>query len=305
MNTKKLLSYGLLVALLAFGAACSSGSGSSESESDKLKMDTSTVAREGNDFLITITTDYGVMKAVLHDLTPGHKKNFIKLAKQGFYDSLMFHRVMQGFMIQGGDPLSKFATPETQSLGTGGPGYEIPAEIRPELYHKKGAIAAARTPNREKRSSGSQFYIIEGFKLNEAQVQFNEVSLSKAIGTLMRQFPNDTLSNALRDAFNNGGQQAYLDKCLELSDEITEKTSIRFTFTEEQKEDYITLGGRPDLDNDYTVFGQVIEGLDVIDKITAVETNQADRPLKDVRMFITVEELPKTEIAKTYDYTYF
>ena len=304
MNTKKLLSYGLLVALLALGAACS-GSGSSESVSDSLSSDTSTVAREGYDFLVTISTDYGDMKAILHDLTPQHKKNFIKLAKEGFYDELMFHRVMQDFMIQGGDPLSKFATAETQTLGTGGPGYEIPAEIRPELFHKKGAIAAARTPNREKRSSGSQFYIIQGFKLNEAQLQFNEVSLSKAVGTLMRQFPKDSLSLALREAFNNGGQQAYLNKCMELSDAITAKTDINFKFTDEQKEAYTTLGGRPDLDNEYTVFGQVLEGLEVIDKIAAVATNQSDRPLQDVRMNIKVEELPKTEIAKTYDYTYF
>jgi len=179
------------------------------------------------------------MKVELYDSTPIHKENFIKLAKEGFYDDLLFHRVIKGFMIQGGDPKSRGAEPSAR-LGGGGPGYTIEAEIGSP--HFKGTLAAARTGNAsnpEKRSSGSQFYVVQGSPQSEAQL----ASTAKRKG---------------------------------------------ITYTDSQRKKYAEVGGRPDLDMEYTVFGEVVEGMDVIDKLAAVETAPGDRPLKDVKMKIRI-----------------
>ncbi len=187
---------------------------------------------------VEIETDFGNMLVLLYDATPQHRDNFIKLVEEGYYDGLLFHRVIQGFMIQGGDPKSKNAKPNEQ-LGGGGPGYQIPAEFVDSLVHVKGALAAARTNNPEKKSSGSQFYIVQGRKVKE-----RELGLVEA-----------------RQDFN---------------------------YSSEQKEAYAKLGGAPQLDRAYTVFGMVVEGLEVIDKIAAVKTKPGDRPLKDVKMKMKV-----------------
>ena len=179
-----------------------------------------------------IETDYGDMKVKLYNTTPQHRDNFIKLVKEGFYDDLLFHRIKPNFMIQGGDPDSKNAGPNVR-LGMGGPGYQIDPEIG--ALHLKGALAAARTPNPQKRSSGSQFYIVQG--------------------------------QAVDDAF---------------LDQIQQRNNI--TYSPEQRALYKELGGAPFLDNDYTVFGEVVEGLEVIDKLAAVPTGAADRPVQDVKM---------------------
>jgi peptidyl-prolyl cis-trans isomerase B (cyclophilin B) len=187
-----------------------------------------------------IETEFGNMKVELYDSTPIHKENFIKLAKEGFYDDLLFHRVINGFMVQGGDPKSKDAAPSAR-LGNGGPGYTLEAEIGSP--HFKGTLAAARTggaSNPEKRSSGSQFYVVQGSPQSDGQIASNE----KRKG---------------------------------------------ITYTEGQKKKYKELGGRPDLDMEYTVFGEVVEGLDVIDKIASVETASGDRPVKDVKMKIRIQ----------------
>ena len=186
-----------------------------------------------------IETDYGTMKVKLYNTTPQHRDNFIKLAKEGFYDDLLFHRVMKGFMIQGGDPDSKDADANAR-LGSGGPGYRIPAEIGG--LHIKGALAAARTggaQNPEKESSGSQFYVVQGNKVSEAQLKSFEASK-------------------------------------------------KVTYSPAQRELYSRLGGRPDLDNEYTVFGEVVEGMEVIDKIAAVPTKPGDRPVEDVKMKVSL-----------------
>jgi peptidyl-prolyl cis-trans isomerase B (cyclophilin B) len=190
---------------------------------------------------VEIQTDYGNMLVLLYDATPQHRDNFIKLAEEGFFDDLLFHRVINGFMIQGGDPNSKNAKPEDR-LGSGGPGYQIPAEFVDSLIHLKGALAAARTGdqvNPEKKSSGSQFYIVQGRPVTERQLSIME---------------------AQKD----------------------------FNYSSDQKAAYLELGGTPQLDRGYTVFGMVIEGLDVIDKIAAVKTLPGDRPAKDVKMKIRV-----------------
>ncbi len=190
---------------------------------------------------VEIETSHGTMVVVLYDQTPQHRDNFLKLVGQGFYDSLLFHRVINGFMIQGGDPNSRGATPGL-ALGSGGPGYTIPAEFNTSLVHTKGALAAARLSdgvNPDKRSSGSQFYIVHGRPVDPR-------SLSRIEASKNFNYPKD----------------------------IVEK--------------YERLGGTPFLDMDYTVFGEVIKGLDVIDKIAAVSTLPGDRPKEDVWMKIRV-----------------
>lgn len=186
------------------------------------------------DTLVEITTDFGTMKLKLYKETPQHRANFIKLVGEGFYDSLLFHRVIKDFMIQGGDPQSKNAAPG-QMLGSGDVGYKIPAELVDTLFHKKGVLAAARDNNPQKASSGCQFYIVQGKKMNEQELAMAEQRLG-------------------------------------------------FKFSEAQRQAYMNLGGSPWLDRNYTVFGEVVEGLDIIDKIAAVETLPGDRPKQDVRM---------------------
>lgn len=191
--------------------------------------------------LVEIQTSYGNMLVKLYDETPQHQANFLKLSEEGYFDDLLFHRVIEGFMIQGGDPTSRNASPGAR-LGSGGPGYQVPAEFNPYLIHKKGALSAARTGdavNPEKKSSGSQFYIVQGQPIDDAQLQMFEQR-----------------------------------KGLQYSDE--------------QKEIYRSQGGTPFLDMDYTVFGEVIEGIEIIDKIAAVKTDAADRPAEDVTMKIVV-----------------
>lgn len=186
---------------------------------------------------VIIETEYGDMKVELYNSTPGHRDNFIKLVKENFYDDLLFHRIISGFMIQGGDPDSRGAA-AGQRLGMGGPGYTIPAEIG--APHFRGTLAAARTggaSNPEKRSSGSQFYIVHGTP--QSGTALNGMAQSKGISY-------------------NAAQIAK----------------------------YGEIGGTPMLDNDYTVFGEVVEGLDVVDKIAAVQKDGSDRPRQDVTMKI-------------------
>ncbi|NND05259.1 MAG: PKD domain-containing protein [Saprospiraceae bacterium] len=191
--------------------------------------------------LVEIQTPHGNMLVKLYDETPKHKANFMKLANEHFYDSLLFHRVIQGFMIQGGDPDSKGA-PARKQLGGGSPGYQIDAEIDPSLVHVKGALSAARTGdavNPEKKSSGSQFYIVQGTPIEEAQLKMME-----------------------------------------------RRKGIQYSA--EQKKAYMEQGGTPFLDKEYTVFGEVVAGKEVIDKIATQETGTSDRPISDIPMKVIV-----------------
>lgn len=195
--------------------------------------------KEKKETMVVISTDYGDMKIKLYDETPLHRDNFIKLAKEGFFDGLLFHRVIPQFMIQGGDPTSKDAKPG-QSLGAGGPGYTIPAEFNPNFIHKKGALSAARQGdqvNPKRASSGSQFYVVQGRTASAQELQ-------------------------------RGG----------------------IKYSDEQIKIYEEQGGTPFLDGQYTVFGEVVEGLDVIDKIAAVRTAPGDRPMEDVKFTVKVIE---------------
>lgn len=199
----------------------------------------SVITRKDRKKDVLLQTSMGDIVIRLSDSTPLHRDNFIKLVKTGYYDSVLFHRVIQHFMIQGGDPVSKKAPPG-KLLGSGGPSYQVPAEFRPTLFHKKGVIAAARDNNPEKASSGSQFYITQGRKFTDAGL--------------------DSL-----EQFRLQGRKIPAD----------------------HREVYKTIGGVPHLDQDYTVFGDVVRGIEVVDKIAAVPTSKGadrDRPLEDVRI---------------------
>lgn len=226
MKTKKIYFLLFFVSIFMCGFA---------QKADKQKKDTDRV------YYVKIETSYGDMVVKLYNETPLHRDNFIKLVQDGTYDGLIFHRVINKFMIQGGDPNSRNAKPG-QMLGDGGLGYTIPAEFVPGLYHKKGALAAARQGddvNPRKESSACQFYIVQGETWNAERLKMVEQRMGKS-------------------------------------------------FTSEQAETYSTLGGTPFLDGDYTVFGEVVEGLEVIDKIAAVQCGSMDRPVEDVKMKMTI-----------------
>lgn len=252
--------------------------------------------------MVKISTPFGDMVAQLYDETPLHRDNFKKLAEEGFYNDLLFHRVIKGFMIQGGDPNSKDATSD-QRLGSGGPGYTIPAEFRPHLFHKKGALSAARqgdAANPEKRSSGSQFYIVQGAPqdagmLAQMASQKDVQKQNQMMGAFIQKPENAEYLERLKSYQQMGSDPAKQEEAKQKIDELTQeiqplatKDYVPFQYPQEVLDDYATTGGTPHLDGDYTVFGQVVEGLDIIDKIAAVETAPGDRPVEDVKMSITV-----------------
>ena len=207
------------------------------------------------DYLVTLKTKYGSTHLVLYDDTPLHKANFIKLVQKKFYDSLLFHRIIDSFMIQGGDPESKMAQPN-QRLGGGGGNLErIPYEFKTNHVHKKGALAAARDNNPEKKSSACQFYIVQGKKMTDDEI------------TLVAQ--------------RNG-----------------------MDYTTQQRAEYMILGGTPRLDNGYTVFGEAIDNLDLIDTIAKQPKDSADRPKEDIKMSMTVKKMRKKKITKKFGYKY-
>ncbi len=206
------------------------------------------------DQLVTMETNHGTMRLILFDETPKHKANFLKLVDQKFYDGLLFHRVIEDFMIQGGDPESKNAT-EKQVIGKGENGYKIPAEFNQILFHQKGALAAARDNNPNKESSGCQFYLVQGHKWSAADLTKQELRAARKL-------------------------------------------------TEEQKTVYQTVGGTPHLDGAYTVFGQVINGLSVIDKIGALPRDAQDRPQENITMKVSSKKMSKKKINRKFGYKY-
>ncbi len=244
--------------------------------------------------LVKIECEYGTMVVRLYDDTPQHRDNFMKLVKEGFYNDLLFHRVIKDFMVQGGDPDSKDA-PAGKQLGAGDVGYTVPAEfVYPTHYHKKGALAAARQGdqvNPEKRSSGCQFYIVQGKKYNENELN----QMERALGQKAMQARFDQLVQENKDSIkamrinrDQAGLQALQDKLVKtVETEFKDKQSIKMP--EQMRKDYMEIGGTPFLDNEYTVFGEVVEGLDVIDKIAAVETNPGDRPKTDIKMKVKMK----------------
>ncbi len=231
---------------------------------------------------IEMTTDKGVIVLELYNETPKHRDNFSKLAKEGAFDSLLFHRVIENFMIQGGDPDSKFAE-AGDTLGNGDLPYMVDAEFYPNLFHKKGVLAAARDGNLKRASSAMQFYIVQGKVFNDSLLQKAEERINDNLAVnAARNLPeNKFLSDELVKAMDEGNMELYFqinDSLKKLADGKFERYSI----PEYQKEIYKTKGGTPHLDQNYTVFGEVISGLDVVDIIAAVSTDGMDRPLEDV-----------------------
>jgi cyclophilin family peptidyl-prolyl cis-trans isomerase len=247
---------------------------------------------------IEITTDFGKIKLKLYDETPKHKENFLKLVKEGFYDSTLFHRVIKDFMIQGGDPNSKLALVDAP-LGNGENGYTVPAEINPIYFHKKGALAAARLGdevNPLKNSSGCQFYIVHGRVFTEQELgqiegQINMQRKQQYFNTWIRLPENKAEFDSLvayQQAKNNNAFQNLIRQIEPKLNVAYEMAKMDFKFSEEARKAYTTIGGSPHLDGAYTVYGEVTEGIDTIDKIAVVERNRADRPVKDVRMFVKI-----------------
>ncbi len=256
-----------------------------------LSVSCSRAQKSNTQELVVIETDLGTIKLKLYDDTPGHKANFLKLINEGFYDGLLFHRVMNNFMIQGGDPNSKDAKPG-ERLGAGNPGYTIPAEIQDKYFHKKGALAAARkgTGNPEKRSSGSQFYIVHGEVFTPGKLDTMEMMLNNRgkEAFYKSKFAEATEElNGFRANNDQAGFNAFAAKLRAEIDSLWQLQPQR-TFPEERRAVYTTIGGYPSLDGEYTVFGEMVEGFDVLDKIAAVETDKANRPINDIKMKIVV-----------------
>lgn len=242
----------------------------------------------GNETLVRLETTMGNITVKLYNETPKHRDNFIKLVKEGTYDSTLFHRVIKNFMIQAGDPQSKTAT-DTTTLGNGDVGYTLPAEFNPKFFHKKGALAAARLGddvNPKKESSGCQFYIVTGRKFSEAQMismenQLNDARLENVFNELARKHMKEIYK--MRKAGDNDGLLELQDSLETQARAIVAKEPA-LKFSREQIAAYTTVGGAPHLDGAYTVFGEVTDGMDVVDKIQTVKTNRADRPETDVRI---------------------
>ena len=271
MKSNKLL---ILAALIMVFSACGAGPKKS-SDMEKRTQ-------------VKIETTMGEIIVELYNETPKHRDNFIKLAKEGVYDSTLFHRVIRQFMIQAGDPESKNAA-DTAQLGSGDVGYTIPAEFVPKFFHKKGALAAARMGddvNPERESSGCQFYIVTGRKFRESQLldmagQKNNARMDTIFNQLARKHMKEIYK--LRKANDQDGLLELQDS-LEAQAYALYKEEEPFMFTPEQLTAYSTIGGAPHLDGAYTVFGQVVSGMETVEKIEGTKTGKADRPVENVRI---------------------
>ena len=238
---------------------------------------------------LKIKTTEGDIIIRLYDETPKHRDNFLKLTKEGYFNGTLFHRVIKDFMIQGGDPDSKNA-PKGKMLGTGGPDYTIPAEfVYPQYFHKRSALSAARTGdevNPKKESSGSQFYIVWGKTFKPAELKQMEHQMAmqqeqQIFNQLTREHHEEIMD--LRRNRDRVGLQELQDKLIEQTKTIC-KQQGKPSFTEEQIEIYTNVGGTPFLDNQYTVFGEVEEGLDIVERIQNCNTDRNDRPTEDVKI---------------------
>ena len=254
--------------------------------------------RQYNEDVVAIHTPYGIVRVKLYEKTPMHRDNFLRLAEAGFFDSTLFHRVIPGFMIQGGDPDSKDAQPG-QLLGDGDTTYRLPAEFVEEYLNKRGALAAARESddvNPQKESSACQFYIVQGRKftdngLDSAEQKRERYTRSFILMDLLTK-NKDTLALKKFKEYFGKRDIANINGMLDAHRSAVDaeyKKSKPFILTATQREVYKTIGGAPHLDGAYTVFGEVINGMDVVDKIASVQRDTNDRPLKDIRMWVKVE----------------
>ena len=270
-----------LLAIILMAATINSCGGASSQNAKAQSAD--------NETKVLIKTTVGDITIKLYNETPQHRDNFIKLVEEHYYDSILFHRVIKDFMVQAGDPESKNAEKGVQ-LGAGGPGYTIPAEfVYPKYFHKRGALSAARQAdqvNPERKSSGSQFYIVTGKTYNKYELQDMEKQLRQKQG----QGIFDRLVAQNMDSIMSMQMAGDNDGIMKLQEELNAKTNEifqeqgPFKFTEEQVDTYMSEGGTPFLDNDYTVFGEVIDGMKAVYKIEQAGTDMNDRPRKDIRI---------------------
>ncbi len=270
-----------LLAIILMAATINSCGGASSQNAKAQSAD--------NETKVLIKTTVGDITIKLYNETPQHRDNFIKLVNEHYYDSILFHRVIKDFMVQAGDPESKNAEKGAQ-LGAGGPGYTIPAEfVYPKYFHKRGALSAARQAdqvNPERKSSGSQFYIVTGKTYDKYELQDLEKQLRQRQG----QGVFDRLVAQNMDSIMNMQMAGDNDGIMKLQEELNAKTNQilkeqgPFKFTEEQVDAYMSDGGTPFLDNDYTVFGEVIDGMKAVYKIEQAGTDMNDRPRKDIRI---------------------
>jgi len=263
----------LVLMLLAIVYACN--------QKPTVAVDTVAVRKK-----IEMITDHGTMLLELYNETPLHRDNFIKHAEAGLYDSVLFHRVIDSFMIQGGDPESKYAKPG-DTLGNGGLNYTIDAEFNPNLFHKKGVLAAARDGNLARASSSTQFYIVKGKVYNDSLLDLAQLRVNTWLAE--HYFKNDPRNKALLDSMQMALDKEDMEKFAVYSEHIHSMSKKYTNFdayriTASQRETYKTIGGTPHLDQNYTVYGEVIDGLQIIDSISAVQTGDFDRPVKDVRI---------------------
>ncbi len=252
------------------------------------KKATAPEAKEEERKRIEMITDHGTMLIELYNETPLHRDNFIKHTNDSAYDSLLFHRVIATFMIQGGDPDSKNAQPG-DTLGNGGLDYTVAAEFNPNLFHKRGVLAAARDNNPERESSSMQFYIVQGGVQNDSLLDRAEKSINKGRGVhYFKKDPDPTkkaLLDSLQKAIDNENWPQYTLYRDSISSMVKTDTNFQaYTIPEEHRQVYKTIGGTPHLDQNYTVYGEVVEGIEVIDSIAPVATDSLDRPLVDVRI---------------------
>lgn len=270
----------ILLICLAFIALTACNAGSKRQTNHHMENEKRT--------LVKLETTMGNITVALYNETPKHRDNFIKLVKEGVYDSTLFHRVIKQFMIQAGDPDSKNAS-DTAMLGSGDVGYTIPAEFNPKFFHKKGVLATARQGddvNPEKASSGCQFYIVTGRKFTEPQLlgmenKINEQREEALFDSLARQHMKEIYK--MRKAGDNAGLLELQDTLEAQARELADKEE-KFRFTPEQIKAYSTIGGAPHLDGSYTVFGEVTEGIEVVNNIEIAKTNRADRPIENIRI---------------------
>lgn len=280
----------LAAASLMAMAACTACGSKAAAEADKNNAEmTDSNIKKTNDVKIDVATTAGNFTILLYGDTPKHRDNFIKLVKEGYYNGTLFHRVIKEFMIQAGDPDSRNAAPG-QRLGAGGPDYKVDAEILfPKHFHKRGALAAARQGdqvNPLKQSSGSQFYVVTGRKVSEGELG----QLQNQLDGKRKQKIFNELALAHRDSIIAMQKRGDYDGLRALQDTLVKQTEEKaasmpeVTLTDEMRDAYTTVGGAPHLDGDYTVFGEVISGMDTIDKIEKSETDSSDRPREDIKI---------------------
>jgi len=254
------------------------------------------------DSLVNINTQFGTIKVLLYNETPLHKKNFIELVKAGKYDSTLWHRVMKGFMVQGGNVNQKEGTQESLED-------RISAEIISGFMHTKGALAAARQPdqaNPKKMSSASQFYIVHGKIFSKEELTIDQFALNQGLSELMKNSSYDTIAQQFIN-LKRGNKIEEMNQLALRYVELVESVqgvSLRKNMALDRLEAYTTLGGAPHLDNEYTIFGRVVAGLEVVDQIASVLVGRANRPIEELFMTMEIEEVPKKEITEKYGYIY-